>query len=126
MKYMLLMNNMTTGTEYAGVSGWQQADVVAHTDYLKKLTEVLRESGELVSTEGLALPKEAKLVRAGKGGAPVIDGAFPETKEFLAGYWIVSVATEQRACEIAAQASMAPGPGGTPLHMPIEVRRVMS
>src|SRR5215472_14446967 len=89
MKYMLLMNNMSLGTTYAGVSGWQQADVEAHTDYLKKLSQSLRESGELVSTEGLALPQEAKLVRAGKGGAPVIDGAFPETKEFLAGYWIV-------------------------------------
>ena len=126
MKYMLLMNNMSLGTTYAGVSGWQQADVAGHTDYLKKLTEALRESGELVSTEGLALPKEAKLVRAGKGGAPVIDGVFPETKEFLAGYWIVDVPSPERAYAIAAQASMAPGPGGTPIHMPIEVRRVMS
>jgi hypothetical protein len=50
MKYMLLMNNMSLGTTYAGISGWQQADVVAHTAYLKKLTEALRKSGELVLT----------------------------------------------------------------------------
>jgi hypothetical protein len=65
-------------------------------------------------------------VRAGKGGAPMTDGAFAETKEFLAGYWIVEVSNAQRAYEIAAQASMAPGPGGSPVHMAIEVRRVMS
>lgn len=126
MKYMLLMNNMTQGTAYAGVSGWQQADVVAHTDYLKRLTERLRESRELVSTEGLALAQEAKQVRAGKDAKPMIDGTFPESKEFLAGYWVVDVASAERAYEIAAQASMAPGPGGTPIHMAIEVRRVMS
>ena len=126
MKYMLLMNNMSQGTTYAGVSGWQHADMVSHTAYLKKLTESLRTSGELVSTEGLALPQEAKLVRAGKGGAPVIDGVFPEAKEFLAGYWIVEVPGADRAYEIAAQASLAPGPGGTPVRMAIEVRRVMS
>lgn len=126
MKYMLLMNNMSLGTAYAGVSGWQRSDVEAHTDYLKKLSQSLRASGELVSTEGLALPQEAKLVRAGKSGAPMIDGAFPEAKEFLAGYWIVEVVSADRAYAIAAQASMAPGPGATPIHMPIEVRRVMT
>lgn len=126
MKYMLLMNNMSRKPQYAGVTGWQQADVEAHTAYLRKLTRALRESGELASTEGLALPDEAKQVRAAKGGAPVIDGSFPEAKEFLAGYWVVEVANAQRAYEIAAHASAAPGPGGTPINMPIEVRRVMS
>jgi hypothetical protein len=66
-------------------------------------------------------------VRAGKGGAPeVTDGPYPEAKEFLAGYWIVDVDSAQRAYEIAARASAAPGKGGGPLNMPIEVREVMS
>jgi hypothetical protein len=51
---------------------------------------------------------------------------FPESKEFLAGYWIVDVDSEARALEIAAEASMAPGPGGAPMHMALEVRQVMS
>jgi hypothetical protein len=50
---------------------------------------------------------------------------FPETKEFLAGYWIVDVDSAERAYAIAAKASAAPGPGGKPLIIPIEVRRVM-
>jgi hypothetical protein len=54
---------------------------------------------------------------------PVTDGIFPESKEFLLGYWIVDVATPERACAIAARISAAPGPGGTPTNMPIEVRR---
>lgn len=126
MKYMLMMNNMTTGPVYAGVSGWQQNDIQEHTAYLKRLSRSLRESGELVSTEGLALPGQAKLVRAGAGGRPVTDGVFPESKEFLAGYWIVDVETPERACEIAARASAAPGPGGATLNMPIEVRQIMT
>jgi hypothetical protein len=64
-------------------------------------------------------------VRADKNGLPVTDGVFPETKEFLAGYWIVDVDGPERAYAIAAQASMAPGPGGKPLHMALEVRQVM-
>jgi hypothetical protein len=126
MKYILMMNNMTTGSVYAGVSGWQPKDIQAHTIFLKNLTKSLVESGELVSTEGLALPAQARIVRAGKDGAPITDGVFPETKEFLAGYWIVDVESPERAYRIAAQASVAPGPGGVPLHMPIEVRQVMS
>ncbi|MFF3774022.1 YciI family protein [Streptomyces sp. NPDC002232] len=67
------------------------------------------------------------IVRAGADGAPLVtDGPFAETKEFLAGWWIVEVPTRQRALEIAAEVSAAPGPGGAPLRMPIEVREVMS
>ena len=66
------------------------------------------------------------LVRAGKDGRPITDGIFPESKEFLAGFWIIDVDSPDRACEIAAQISAAPGPGSAPLYMPIEVRPVMS
>ena len=58
--------------------------------------------------------------------APVTDGPFAEAKEFLAGYWLVDVDSPERAYAIAARASAAPGPGGAPLNMPIEVRQVMS
>jgi len=88
--------------------------------------EELRALGELVYAEGLASPHEAKIVRAGADGAPVIDSSFPESKEYLAGYWIVDVASVERAYAIAAYASAAPGIGGAPMNMPIEVRQVMS
>ena len=86
----------------------------------------LRAAGELVYAEGLASPHEAKLVRAGSDGVPVIEGAFAESKEYLAGYWIVEVPGVERAYAIAAYASAAPGIGGAPMNMPFEVRQVMS
>jgi hypothetical protein len=123
MKYILMMNTMRAGQ---GVPGWPRKDLQAHIAFMRSLVKDLRESGELVSAEGLAFPDQAKLVRAGKDGMPVTDGVFPEGKEFLAGYWIVDVDTPERAYAIAARASAAPGPGGAPLNMPIEVRPVMS
>src|SRR5262249_60218365 len=89
--------------------------------------EALTKAGELVGAEGLASPGEARVVRATGGGVPAItDGPFPEAKEFLAGYWIVEVDRPEEAYRIAAKASAAPGKGGVPLNMPIEVRQVMS
>ena len=89
--------------------------------------EELQKAGELVSAEGLAPPAQARIVKAGKGGAPeVTDGPFAEAKEFLAGYWIVDVERPEQAYAIAARASAAPGQGGKPMNMPIEVREVMS
>ena len=124
MKYILMMNCPRTGYETFGA--WPHKDLQAHIAFMLGLNQSLRESGELVSAEGLASPQEAKVVRAGKDGAPVTDGVFPEAKEFLAGYWIVQVENPAQAYAIAARASAAPGPGGTPLNMPIEVRQVMS
>jgi len=90
------------------------------------MMNTMHERGELVSAEGLSFPDQAKQVRAGKDGRPVTDGVFPESKEFLAGFWIIDVDSSQRAYEIAAKMSAAPGPGGAPLNMPIEVRPIMS
>src|SRR5258708_2526300 len=123
MKYILMMSTMRAGS---GVPEWPKKDLKAHIAFMKSFGKELRESGELVSAEGLSFPDQAKLVRAGKDGAPITDGVFPEGKEFLAGYWIVDVDTPEQAYAIAARASAAPGPGGTPLNMPIEVRQVMS
>jgi hypothetical protein len=124
MKYILIMNgtNQSTGA----IFNWPKADVRAHIGFMQTFTKGLRDSGELVSAEGLAFPDQAKLIHAGADGAPVTDGVFPESKEFLMGYWIVDVESPERAYAIAAGASAAPGPGGKPLNMPIEVRQVMS
>ena len=108
------------------IASWPKQDITAHIAFMRGFAKKLGESGELVSAEGLAGPDQAKRVRAGKDGKPVTDGVFPESKEFLAGYWIVDVESPERAYQIAGQASAAPGPGGAPLNMAIEVRQVMS
>ncbi|WP_437961902.1 YciI family protein [Sorangium sp. So ce119] len=124
MKYMLMMNTPHGGPYQ--VASWPQKDLHAHIAFMKSFHKKLSDSGELVAAEGLSGPDQARLVRAGNDGKPITDGVFPETKEFLAGYWIVEVDTPERACQIAAEASAAPGPGGAPLNMGIEVREVMS
>ena len=123
MKYILMMNTMRAGH---GVPQWGQKDLQTHIAFMMGLNKELRQSGEFDAAEGLSFPDQAKLVRAGKDGLPITDGVFPESKEFLAGYWIIDVDTPERAYAIAAKASAAPGPGGAPLNMPIEVRQVMS
>jgi hypothetical protein len=126
MKFMLMMN-APRGTGDWGTANWSPDDLKAMVRFMKRFNEELKNSGELVSAEGLAPPGRARIVRASKGGGPeVTDGPFAEAKEFLAGYWIVDCESPKRAYEIAARASTAPGPGGAPLNMAIEVREVMS
>jgi hypothetical protein len=123
MKYILMMNTMRAG---AGVPAWPKADLQAHVAFMHSLNRDLREAGEWVFAEGLSFPDQARVVRAGKDGVPITDGVFPESKEFLAGFWIVDVDSPERAYAIAARISTAPGPGGAPLNLPIEVRPIMS
>jgi hypothetical protein len=125
MKYMLLMN----ATPVPGVppmSEWAPEEVKAHGDAMGAIHAELTERGELVGAEGLAGPGAAKIVTDDGVGAPVVtDGPFPESKEFLAGYWLIDVESEDRAIEIAAKTSAAPGPGGKPVAKEIQVRPVM-
>jgi len=124
MRYMLMMHSSAKGAFQ--IASWPKEDIARHIGFMMDFAKRLTETGELVSGAGLTGPEQAKVVRAGEDGRPITDGVFPESKEFLAGYWLVDVETPERAYEIAAQASAAPGPGGKPLNMPIEVREVMS
>jgi len=124
MKYILLMTGTKAGVET--YRAWSKKDIDAHMTVLVSLNQELTKSGEFVATQGLAAPHEAKLVRGLKDGTPVTDGVFPESKEFLLGYWVVDVQSPERAYEIATKLSGGPGPGGTRLSMPIEVRQMMT
>jgi hypothetical protein len=127
MKYMIMMNTPRDG--YAQFMSWPREILEAHFAFMEAFGQKLRASGELLSAEGLASPVQAKAVRAGKDGKPVTDGVFPESKEFLAGYWIVDVDGPERACEIAAEVLNAPHgtvtTSGAPFEMMIEVREVL-
>jgi hypothetical protein len=123
MKYVLMMH---AGAGPYAIMDWPKKDFQAHIAFMKEPNKELSEAGELVGVMGLTGPDQAKLVQAGKDGEPITDGVFPEAKEFLAGYWIVDVESPERAYKIAAKASTAPGPGGAPLNIRIEVRQVMS
>ena len=114
MKYMI----MTFGSAEAGLQAMGKDWMLEMIQFMKKLDEDLRKSGELVSAEGLADGSQAKTVRF-KNGIPVAtDGPFAESKESLVGYWIVDVDGEARAIEIASRIVAF-------VKVPIEVRRVM-
>jgi hypothetical protein len=125
MRYMLIMNG--TRDAFTQYLSWPRKVLEANAAFMRAFTDKLRQSGELVCTFGLAAPSQAKLVTAGQDGIPLTDGVFPETKEFLAGFWVVDVESADRAYRIAAEASTAPGEGGgsLPDKFWIEVREVL-
>jgi hypothetical protein len=125
MRYMMMMN-APRGTGGYQVNDWSPEDFKAHIAFMHRFNKELVATGEWIDAQGLSAPGQAKLVRAGQDGAPATDGVFPESKEFLAGFWIVDVDSAERAYELAAKVSVAPGPGGKPLNMGIELREVMS
>jgi len=127
MRFMLLQNYGQVESDCAPMTEWTPADIKAHIEFQQALNTELTERGELVDAQGLAGPELAKFVVWDGEGAPVVtDGPFPEAKELLAGYRLVDVETAERAVEIAARASAAPGSNGLPIRQPIEVRQVLS
>ena len=140
MKYILMLTG--TKADFAWYAKWSPQDFARQAAFMQAFHKELKDSGVLVAAEGLAFPDEARVVRAGADGSPMVtkgivkgmkdgapfvtDGVFPESKEFLAGYTIIDVENAQQAYEIAARMSAAPGPGGVRSSMPIEVRQIMS
>src|SRR5271155_4509519 len=120
MKYILMMNG--TKASFAEYAKWSKKDMEANVAFMRAFSKQLKDEGVYVATEGLGWPDQAKLVRAGNDGTPITDGVFPESKEFLAGYWIVDVESPEQAYKIAARASAAPGAGRKPGSVPFEVR----
>lgn len=127
MRYMLLQAYGAVELEdCTPMTEWAPADVRAHIDFQHALNAELLDSGELVDAQGLAGPDVAKFVVSDGINPPkIIDGPYPESKELLAGYRLIDVEGLDRALEIAARASAAPGPGGAPIRQPIEVRQVL-
>ena len=122
MKFMLQMNVKKGPYQ---MEGWAPDDVKRMVGFMDKTNAELKAAGQWVTGEGLVSPEEARLVKANEDGTPsVTDGPFAESKEFIAGFWIVEVKDAGEAYRIAARISLCPGPGGKPLHMPLEVRAV--
>src|SRR5437588_3829243 len=85
--------------------------------FMHKLNDDLSKAGELVSAEGLADASQAKTVRFLDGAPVPTDGPYAESKEALAGFWIVDVEDEARAIEIASRVVAY-------IECPVEVRQV--
>lgn len=124
MKYMMMMH--VAANEPYQIAQWPAEDFKAHIAFMQGFAQRLSEQGVLLQAEGLSAPDQALRVVAGHRGEAVTDGPFAESKEFLAGFWIIEVDSRDQACALAAEVSAAPGPGGRPLKMAIELREVMA
>ncbi|MCK5753932.1 MAG: hypothetical protein KAH46_14645 [Mycobacterium sp.] len=111
----------TPGFRGEPMDRWTPAEVDAHMQYMNDFADKLKETGEFVDAQ--ALSPEGTFVRYdGPGRPPVTDGPFAETKDLIAGWMAIDVDSHDRALELAAELSAAPGAGGEPIHEWLELR----
>lgn len=114
MKFMIMMlGDQNTMMEVKSTE-WLKGMI----EFMQKMNAELEGSGALVDSRGLADPSQAKVVRLQDGIPVATDGPYAESKESLAGYWLVDVESEARAIEIASKTVAFTGE-------PLEVRQVM-
>jgi hypothetical protein len=93
--------------------------------YMGAINDDLSKSGQLVDGQGLAEPAQTRLVTAGQDGkAGISDGPYGETKELIAGYWVLGCASLERVTEIAERVTRCPGPEGA-TNDPVVIRPVL-
>jgi hypothetical protein len=127
MKYLLLKHyrgNPDPAVDVAPMEEWTPEEFDAHCKYMDDFAHRLKETGEFVSEQ--ALSQEGTFVRYdGEGRPPVTDGPFAETKDLIAGWMIIDVDSWDRALELAAELSAAPGAGGKPIYEWLEIRPLL-
>ncbi|WP_156726009.1 YciI family protein [Streptomyces apocyni] len=130
MKYLVMVQG--TQADYEAMSGkasaaspaWSEQEVQAMFAHMAALNDDLAESGEMVDGQGLVEPAQTRLVTPGKDGKPVVsDGPYGETKEVLAGYWVLDCASLERVTEIAKRVAACPVPVGAP-NYPVVIRPI--
>jgi len=101
VKYVILIyQNPESRAIWEGLSDARRAEgYAAYADLNQDLTA----SGELIVTEALADPAQARQVTVRAGRPITSDGPFAEAKEHLAGFYLVDCASVERAVEIAAR-----------------------
>jgi hypothetical protein len=85
-----------------------------------KYNEELMKAGVLVDLSGLQASSKGARIKFSGGKRTVVDGPFPETKELIAGYWIINVKSKEEAIEWAKR---APAPHGEGQESEIEIRQ---
>ncbi len=126
-KYLLLKHyrGAPAAVNDVPMDRWTPEEIDAHMAYMQDFAKRLSESGEFV--DGQALAPEGAFVRYdGQGRPPVTDGPFAETKDLIAGWYVIDVDSWDRAVELAGELSAAPGAGGEPIHEWLEVRPFLS
>ncbi|MFF4169746.1 YciI family protein [Streptomyces sp. NPDC001744] len=130
MKYLVMVQGSEAdyeamaGCGSAGAPAWDKEAIRAMAAHMDEIGEELAANGELLDAQGLTAPSTTRFVTVDGDGNPVVtDGPYAETKEVLAGYWVVDCASLERVTEIAAQVARCPVPAGSPKH-PVVIRPV--
>ena len=74
-----------------------------------EFNDQLIKAGIMLAGEGLQPSSKGARIRFDGGRATVMDGPFAETKELIAGYWLVQVKSKEEAIEWFSRAPMTPG-----------------
>ncbi|MFC9895875.1 YciI family protein [Nocardia sp. NPDC127579] len=121
-KYLLLKHyrGAPASVNDVPMDQWTPAELTAHVQYMQDFAARLEASGEYVDSQALA--PQGTFVRAGDDGTPITDGPFAETKDLIAGWMVIDVETYERALELAAELSLAPGADGKPVREWLELR----
>ena len=124
MKYLLLKHyrgGPAPATDFVPMDRWTPEEVDAHMQFMHDFAARLEETGEYV--DGQALAPEGAFVRYdGEGRPPVTDGPFAETKDLIAGWFVIDVDSWDRAVQLAGELSGAPGASGKAIYEWLEVR----
>jgi hypothetical protein len=125
-KYLLLKHYVGAPDPVNNVpmDKWTPEEVSAHMQFMHDFGNRLQANGELVDAQALA-PEGAWVQYGGEGRPPVTDGPFAETKDLIAGWYVIDVDSYERAVELAGELSAAPGAGGKPIYEWLEVRPFM-
>src|SRR5689334_4995500 len=126
-KYLLLKHyqGAPPAVNNVAMDQWTPAEISAHIRFMQDFASMLEETGEFVDAQALS-PEGAWVRYDGEGKPPVTDGPFAETKDLIAGWMAIDVDSYDRALELAAELSAAPGAGGQPLYEWLEVRPFMA
>ncbi len=93
--------------------------------YMNDFAARLQSRGELIEARAL-LPEGTWVRFDGQGRPPVPQAPFAESKDLIAGWFVIDVDSYERAIELASELSAAPGAGGKPIHEWLEVRPFMA
>ncbi len=126
MKYLMLKHyrGAPEAVNEVPMDRWTPDEVSAHMQYMEDFAARLRDSGEFLDSQALR-PEGAWVRFGGEGRPPVTDGPFAETKDLIAGFMMIDVDSHERALELAAELSAAPGAGSDPIHEWLELRPLM-
>jgi hypothetical protein len=131
MKYLVMVQG--TQADYEAMRGkaspgspaWNEQDIQAMYAYMEAINNDLSETGEFIDGQGLAEPAKIRTVRLGEDGKAVItDGPYSETKELMAGYWVLECESLERVTEIADRITRCPQPAGAPDY-PVVIRPIL-